>query len=256
MVRCYTTAVRLSNAFHAVLDFCFPGVCAACKTGCDGRVPLCIDCLAQLNAMTSAPACRLCAAPLAMAGSPCPYCRQRGIKPFQRVVAIGRFEAPLREMVHAIKYHRDWPLAEYLARYLLEQERVKELLTAADVLVPVPLYPLRQLSRGYNQAHVIAKRLKKLCGLNLAEAVIRVRDTETQTHFHSRARRIKNMKGAFALRSAKHIRGKHVILVDDVMTSGATLRAVVRALKEGEPASVSALVLAVADPKGRSFERV
>jgi len=103
---------------------------------------------------------------------------------------------------------------------------------------------------------VIAKRLKKLCGLNLAEAVIRVRDTETQTHFHSRARRIKNMKGAFALRSAKHIRGKHVILVDDVMTSGATLRAVVRALKEGEPASVSALVLAVADPKGRSFERV
>lgn len=256
MARCYTATVRLSNAFNALLDFCFPGVCAACKMACDGRTPLCVNCLALLHAVATSPACRLCAAPLAIEGSPCPYCRQKGLKPFQRVVALGHFEAPVREMIHAIKYHRDWPLAEYLADYLLEQERVKELLTGAEVLIPVPLYPLRQLSRGFNQASVIATRLKKRSGLALAEVLIRVRDTETQTHFHSRAKRIKNMKGAFALGRAKHIRGKHVILLDDVMTSGATLRAAVRALKEGEPASVSALVLAVADPRGRSFERV
>ena len=159
-------------------------------------------------------------------------------------------------MVHAIKYHRDWPLAEYLATRLIEQERAKELMTEAQVLVPVPLYPTRQLSRGYNQAAVFAARLQKLCGVDLSESLIRIRDTETQTHFRSRARRIQNMKDAFALESPRQIRGRHVILVDDVMTSGATLRAAARALKQGGPASVSALVLAVADPRGRSFERV
>lgn len=162
----------------------------------------------------------------------------------------------MREMVHAIKYHRDWPLAEYLATRLMEQERAKELMSEVEVLVPVPLYPTRQLSRGYNQAAVFAARLQKLCAVDLSESLIRVRDTETQTHLHSRARRIQNMKDAFALDSSKQIRGKHVILVDDVMTSGATLRAAARALKQGRPASVSALVLAVADPRGRSFERV
>ena len=231
-------------------------MCAACRESCDGKLPLCLKCLALLEALSSAATCPRCAAPLAIHDAPCPYCKGEGIKPFQRVVALGHFEEPVREMIHAIKYHKAWPVAEYLAGYLLEQKRAAELVSRADVLVPVPLHSVRRMSRGFNQAAVLAERLGKLGGKKMCDALIRIRDTETQTHFHSRAQRNRNMKDAFALHRPRQIEGKHVILVDDVMTSGATLTNAAKALKDGRPASISAMVLAVADPRGRGFERV
>ena len=162
----------------------------------------------------------------------------------------------MRTMIHSIKYHREWPLAEYLADCLLEDERAKALLTETQVLVPVPLHPLRQLPRGYNQASLLAERIGRQCGIRRANALMRLRNTETQTNLHSRAKREANLKDAFTLANDRHVRGRHVVLVDDVMTSGATLRAAARALKDAKPASLSALVLAVADPKGRQFEKV
>ena len=193
---------------------------------------------------------------MAYPDAPCPHCRGDGVKPFDRIVALGLFEEPVRALIHAVKYHRAWPLAEYLADCLLERERAKALLTETHVLVPMPLHPLRQMSRGYNQASLLAERLGHSCGVKRADALIRVRHTETQTHFHSRAKREANLKDAFALRSDRHVRGKHVVLIDDVMTSGATLRAAARVLKQAEPASLSAMVIAVADPKGRQFESI
>ena len=252
----YTVSVRLGAWLNAALDFCFPGTCCACQSSCDSRSPLCEKCLAQLDALATSPACGRCAAPSPYPDAPCPHCRGEGLKPFDRIIAIGLFDEPIRGMVHAIKYHRAWPLAEYLAEYLVAREAAKGLLTEAEVLVPVPLHPLRQIARGYNQASLIATRLKRKCGVGVAEPLIRIRATETQTHLHSRAKREANLRDAFALDSASAIRGKHVVLVDDVMTTGATLRSAARALRPAKPASLSALVLAIADPRGRAFERV
>ena len=252
----YTFFVPIAGWIKSALDFCFPGACTACQSECDASLPLCEKCLLQLDALATSPACGRCASPLAYPDAPCPHCRGEGAKPLDCIIAIGLYEEPMRSMIHAIKYHRDWPLAEYLADCVLERERARELLKEAQVLVPVPLHPLRQFSRGYNQASLLTARFHRRCRIAQSEALIRLRNTETQTHLHSRTKREANLKNAFALVKGKDIQGKRVVLVDDVRTTGATLRAAARELRKGRPRSLSAIVLAVADPRGRQFETV
>jgi ComF family protein len=133
---------------------------------------------------------------------------------------------------------------------------VKALLSETDLVVSVPLHRLRQISRGYNQADVIARRLASRCRIASARPVIRLRNTESQTNLTSAAQREQNMRDAFALVNPEHVHARHVVVVDDVMTTGATLRAFARALRPARPASLCAIVIAVADPKGRDFQSV
>jgi ComF family protein len=178
----------------------------------------------------------------------------KGPANFERVARLAAFHDSVRVMIHHLKYHRRWGIGEELAERLLKQERVKALLQETQVLVPVPLHWRRQVTRGYNQAEVIARRLGKSCDIPAVLSVRRVRHTETQTHQHSAARRAENMKGAFALIDGEKITDKHVTLVDDVWTSGATMQAMARVLKAAKPASICAIVVATADPRG--LERV
>jgi ComF family protein len=210
----------------------------------------------KLNRLAAAPCCDACAWPLPYERAPCPYCGGRGIGPIKEIASLGLFAEPLRLLIHRIKYHTRWSLAEQLADRLLEQERVRKLLGATDVLVPVPLHRLRQISRGYNQAAVIAARLAGRCGLKVAHPVVRLKQTHAQTHLHSRLTRERNLRDAFGLVRPKTVRGLRVAIVDDVMTSAATLRAVARTLRRAHPGSLAAVVLAVADPRGRGFETV
>jgi predicted amidophosphoribosyltransferase len=193
-----------------------------------------------------------------------------------------------------MKYEHRWALAERLADRLIMRLDVQEILTHAEVLIPVPLHRKRQRERGFNQAEVIARRLcrqfkivrgsgrnsrdrsgidddpwihplcsglgyQRLFGFMRAPNLTvvrakRIRPTETQTHLHSRAERAENLRNAFDLVDPAAIEGKHIVLADDVLTTGATLMSLARALKPAGPASLSAIVLAVADPKGRAFE--
>jgi ComF family protein len=178
-----------------------------------------------------------------------------GVRPFERMVRLGTFTDPIKHLVHQMKYHRRWSLAEFFADRLIDQERVKGLLTETDVIIPVPLYPLRQMLRGYNQAEEIARRLAKRCGFKFSKAAIRLKNTETQTHL-SQAARAENLRNAFAVTKQRAIRGKHVVLVDDVTTTGATLVSLAKELLNAEPASLSAITIAIADPKGRGFEQI
>jgi ComF family protein len=215
---------------------------------------LCERCDAELHKLETAPACRSCAKPLAEPGSPCGWCLGDGIPHYEWVLRLGVFSDPLKHLIHQIKYHRRWPLAETLADRLLEQEPVKGLMTDTDVVVPVPLHRLRQIGRGYNQAEIVARRLASRCKKKLVRPVVRLRNTESQTNMPSAARREENVRDAFALVNGRHVHEKHVVVVDDVTTTGATLRAVAQALRPARPASLCAIVLAVADPKGRDFK--
>ena len=251
------TPVKLRTLFHHVLDFCYPGACAACDAFVEGGRVLCETCDAELENLTHSPACTHCAMPLGADGAPCPYCHNRGIYPFDRIIRLGVFADPLKHLIHQMKYHGRWGLAEVLADRLAGTERAKGLLTETQAIVPVPLHFKRHVARGYNQADVIARQIGSRCQIPVIHAVRRTRDTETQTNLHSHERRIDNVRGAFALRgAAKSLRGEHVIVVDDVMTVGATLKEVGRTLKKAEPASLCAIVLAIADPKGRGFEAI
>jgi ComF family protein len=237
-----------------LFDFLYPGQCAGCTTAYDRAGILCRDCERDLENLSAAATCEFCAMPLTEHGAPCPYCLDKGVFPFDRIISIGVYQHPLRSLIHQAKYSGDWSLAESLADRILEREETKTLLTETECLVPVPLYRSRHVQRGYNQAEVIARRLGKRCSVKVVNAAARCRPTRTQTYIHSRAQRMENLQDAFALIRPGKIAGKHIVLVDDVMTSGATLLSLAKVLRPAKPASISAIVIATADPRGRDFE--
>jgi ComF family protein len=240
--------VRLAQLFRDVTEFLYPGLCASCRKP-SGNSFLCEICSGEVDHLAITPACPLCALPLGYPNAPCPYCIGRGVSHYDRIVRLTPYDPPIRGLVHRLKYNRSWAVGEFFADRLLAMEAVKSLLQECDCVVPIPLHFLRRWGRGYNQAEVIARRLARACDLPLASPVVRQRNTEAQTHLHSRQRRMANLRGAFRLTDPAEIAGRHVVVVDDVLTTGATLQMLARTLKPAKPASLSALVVAVAEPK-------
>ncbi len=243
----------LRNMLSWVADLAYPTACAHCNAFCDGPGPLCLECNDKLHELSIAAACAKCAMPIAQANAPCPRCLGKGLYPFDRVARLCIYDDPVKTLVRQFKYHRRWPLAEWLTDRLLEQPRIQLLLKEIDLIVPVPLHRRRQFSRGYNQAKVIAARIAKRSQHPLIQPLRRIRNTEQQTAQTSQKARHANVRDAFALKDPKAIEGKKILVVDDVLTTGATLQAVGRTLSAAKPASLSGIILAVADPRHRDF---
>lgn len=231
-------------------------MCAVCKGEGGQRSQLCSVCLEKLEKLQTAPACENCAMPIASDGGACPYCLGEGRRPIERIARLSVLRDPLRELIHRVKYNSRWALADLLADQLLEQPRVTHLLADADVIVPIPLHPWRQFSRGYNQADLIARRIGRRKRIKVSPALVRLKNTETQTHLHSKEKRAENLRDAFGLMNPRAVHDKHMVLLDDVMTTGATLISAARTIMEAEPASLCAIVVAVADARGRDFETI
>jgi len=185
----------LRDVLSWVADLAYPSTCAHCKTFCDDSGPLCDDCDAKLRELAMAAACPNCATPVAQANAPCPRCLGKGLYPYARVTRLGKFDEPIKTLIHQVKYHRRWSLGEWLADRLLEQPRTKKLLEHIDAIIPVPLHPKAHRARGYNQAEVIAGRLSSKTGLALLQPVARIRNTESQTNLTQKARHA-NVRGA------------------------------------------------------------
>src|ERR1051325_3878647 len=151
----------LRSVLTWVADLAYPTACAHCNAFCDGAGPLCPNCDAKLHDLSLAAACGKCAMPVAQADAPCPRCLGKGLYPFESVGRLCIYDDPVKTLVRQFKYHRRWPLAEWLTDRLLEQPRIGKLLRQQDLIVPIPLHRRRQFSRGYNQAKVIASRLNK-----------------------------------------------------------------------------------------------
>jgi len=135
-------------------------------------------------------------------------------------------------------------VATGLAEALLSEVEVRRLLTRAAVMVPVPLHPARKRERGYNQAELLAGELARRSGLEVvADALVRRRDTRSQTGLSAAGRR-QNVRGAFVVRRRGRVAGRVVVLVDDVVTTGATAMACARALSEAGAVEVRLLTAA------------
>jgi ComF family protein len=179
--------------------------------------------------------------PLDAAGR-CGPCRL-GLRGFDAAYCFGAYEGVLRDLIHLFKYSGMRPLAGplggLLGAALPREERF-------EVVVPVPLHWRRRWSRGFNQSDLLARATARRSGLPLCRAVRRARATEVQAGLsHSRRRR--NVADAFRVTAPEKIAGRRVLLVDDVMTTGATAGACAAALKRAGARSVALLALARVD---------
>jgi ComF family protein len=176
------------------------------------------------------------------AGGVCGRCR-RGINPIVRGASLGPYEGVLRTAVHELKYRGRRRLAPRLARALADEPAVRPLLAEGALLVPVPLHARRLRARGFNQSALLARGLSARTGLRVAEVLRRRRDTTPQTGL-SAARRRANVRAAFVVRRPAWVRGRTVILVDDVQTTGATALSCAHALLGAGAAEVRLVTVA------------
>jgi ComF family protein len=230
---------RLYQAFWDGLDLLYPPVCGGCgKTGnrwcpeCQHSVPILVE-----------PTCQVCGLPRQTSGT-CNVCRERPPS-YYLLRSWLAFDDPIREALHRLKYRRDLGLGEALARHM--QGFVAGLGWPVELLVPVPLGRRRQKERGYNQVGLVAWPLAMLLGWDYApKALNRQRETVSQVGLSAEARR-KNVWNAFRADSQR-LRGRNVLLMDDVATTGATLSACADALLAAGAAKVYALTIARALP--------
>jgi ComF family protein len=154
--------------------------------------------------------------------------------------SVGPFDGWLRDAILSFKYHDEWgrveQLGQCLARVVAEMEPV-------GTLVPVPLHPSRLRARGYNQSALLAETVSAILGVPVVGAASRIRATDQQARL-SGAQRVANVDGAFAVSPGFDPRGLHLILVDDVITTGSTINACARVLVAGGATSVRAVTLA------------
>jgi ComF family protein len=172
----------------------------------------------------------------------CALCRS-GLRAFDAAYSFGAYGGVLRELIHLLKYERVRPLSRPLSRYLL---RALPREHAFDAIVPVPLHWRRRWDRGFNQAELLAAGLSASTGLPLRNALRRLRPTAAQAGLSNAGRR-RNVTQAFGCNRPQAVTGKRVLLVDDVMTTGATATACARALKNAGAVYVAVLTVARAD---------
>jgi ComF family protein len=206
------------------------------------RLPVCIDCLDQVEPLHGK-ICSICGERVLSSYAltdpdglrRCPVCR-RIERPFERAVAYGSYDEGLRELIHLLKYNGVRPAAGVLGRMLAESIAAiePEFEQATVDVVPVPLFKGKRHQRGFNQAELIARSAVKTYAserLQLAPDLLqRTRDTHSQIGLTGHQRR-QNMRGAFAVPQAADVKGREMLLVDDVYTTGTTVTECARVLR-------------------------
>jgi len=233
-----------THAARLALDIALPTLCVAFREPVDGE-GVCAGCWAKLS-FIAPPFCPRLGIPFVYDPGPELLSMEAIANPpaYQRARAAVRYDDVARTLVHALKYQDRTDLAPTMGRWMARAG--KELLQGADMLVPVPLHWRRGWSRRYNQSGALAKVIARQSGVKMvSEALRRTRATEQQIGL-SRKDRASNVQGAFKVAPDRfaEIEGRRVVLVDDVLTSGATVDACARALLRAKAAQVDVLVFA------------
>jgi ComF family protein len=234
------------RALGALSDVVMPPVCLVCRTPVGGHDALCARCWRDIDFIRP-PLCDRLGIPLpfdtggpmisaAAASEPPPYDRAR---------AVAAHAGSMRTLVHALKFHDRHDVRRLLGRWLIEAGR--ELVADAEIVVPVPLARRRLLARRFNQAAVLAREVARLTGLGYEPLLLeRTRATASQIGL-SRGQRQRNVAGAFTVppRLEDRARGRKILLIDDVITTGSTVGACARVLRRAGAERVDVLALAL-----------
>lgn len=217
--------------------------CLLCGETTDTPQPICTPCESELPWLGDQ--CGRCALPLPMADLLCGQCATRP-PAYERVLAPWAYDFPIDSLITRFKHQAKWPLGRLLGQLLALslQHHFDEGLERPDALVPVPLTTRRLRQRGFNQASLLARWLGTVLQIPCAENLLRrVQDTPAQQVLDARARR-QNLHQAFAMMADAPVRNRHLALVDDVLTTGATAQALARLLLDAGAARVDVYCLA------------
>jgi ComF family protein len=234
----------VNHAAKLALDIALPTLCVACREPVDGE-GVCASCWAKLS-FIAPPYCPRLGIPFVYDPGPELLSMEAIANPpaYQRARAAVRYDEVASTLVHALKYQDRTDLAPAMGRWMARAGR--ELLGGADTLIPVPLHWRRAWHRRYNQSGALARIISRQSGVPLNGNLLqRVRATEQQVGL-SRPQRASNVQGAFQVSTEgqSDVRGRRIILIDDVLTSGATVDACARALLRAKAAQVDVLVFA------------
>jgi ComF family protein len=233
----------LSAAVGAVLAFVFPDECVSCGRALGaGERHVCEACSALLRVAARRTA--MPPVPAAMPSLQAPLSEDPGAGRAASTTAVYalRFSGPARDLVHCMKYQGRASVARALADMCAPLLRSASL-GRFDLVVPVPLHATRLRERGFNHSDLVARRLAELAGVPCARALRRIRATASQTSL-TRHGRLVNVDGAFAPTRNADVDGLDVLLVDDVVTTGATLAAAASALVSAGATSVTCFAVA------------
>ena len=230
-----------------IMDFLSSGTELVCPFPClscgielgDGKNLFCGKCLSELSVIAP-PRCSGCGGTLDGVLEYCSKCMEFEKRPWDGAFALFNLRGAGQRLVYAFKFYgrpeMARPFAD-LARELLQNEDLD-----IDMIVPVPLHWSRCFTRGYNQAALFCEELSRLTKIKYQPVLQRVKRTRQQARL-DRDQRHKNLTGAFALKSGVDLRGKTILLVDDVMTTGATLSAATKSFENSEIKAIYTLVI-------------
>lgn len=234
---------------RSVLDLLWPLLCPACHAGLAPGAEagnFCASCAMEMCPIEP-PFCQVCAEPFPgdIPGDfTCPNCGGRH-QAYDFAVCRWLSRGPVREVIHRLKYHHAQAMRLPLARLMLPALEDQRLAGSSWLLVPVPLHARKHRQRRYNQSAELTRALARLSGWPWHNSLRRIRYTVSQAGLDREAR-LKNLRGAFALRhwAARHIEGRDILLIDDVLTTGATAHECALTLKNNGARRVAVLTAA------------
>jgi ComF family protein len=256
-----TTGILLAQLASGLTSVLFPAPCRLCGEILSeaSRIPICRSCLDQITSW-NAPLCPRCGRPFASAtavtGIARPLCHgcRRGLYDFDFARSYGAYGQVMAGAVVMLKYERVTPLAELFGDWLVPIIHASEPEIRANVIVPVPLHRKRQRERGYNQAELIARALARKLHLPYrSHLLVRTKPRPEKRRLTVRER-WQSVRNAFDLREGVRVDKLRILLVDDVLTTGATLDACSRALRDAGAAYVAAVTVARAVPRSQGLD--
>lgn len=231
--------IAARSFFDLVLSLLYPKFCQVC--GRYGQF-VCFDCYSKIE-IARTDTCFVCGR-ISKDAKLCSACQKRGRVNVESIYWVGSYhDDVLKALIHALKYDGVLELSDVLAEALCQ--RIKNLVEKHGdlVVVPVPLHPKKQSTRGFNQAELIARYISGKYGLTGGLALQRVRETDSQVSLNKQERQ-ENLSGAIVCNDLDLVAGQKILLIDDVATTGATLGECARALKEAGARKIFAATVA------------
>ena len=234
----------LQTAGRTVADIIVPPVCLGCHTALAAHDTLCPDCWRGIDFIRP-PLCDRLGLPMPFDAGERMISAAADPPVYDRARAVARYDGTMRDLVLSLKFHDQQQARRLFGRWLVDAGR--DLVDDAEIIVPVPLSRMRLIWRRFNQSAVLAQEVGRLTGIPFQPlALVRTRRTRPQPGL-TRNERAANVRGAFDVPAAyrAEISGRAVLLIDDVVTTGATISACAKALKSSGARRVDVLVLAL-----------